>query len=194
MHAFNSVRRDNVLQTCLDRTPEIAKLSFLANSEHSSVIASGHQITSSTGVQQGDKIGPLPFALAVNQIANGVESELIIRYLDDATTGGSRQSVLSDVQRCITAHRRIGLVADPKITEKINVGLAFWNFSRVVNSFNDLLPQVKVTELTKMELLWSPILNDATRSCIAKKLPEFKRMNDRILLLDGHPGFFLLPV
>ena len=46
MNAFNSVRRDHVLQTCLDRTPEIAKLSFLAYSKPSSVIASGHSITS----------------------------------------------------------------------------------------------------------------------------------------------------
>ena len=56
MNAFNSVRRDYVLQTCLDRTPEIAKLSFHAYIKPSSVIASGHSITSSTGVQQGDPI------------------------------------------------------------------------------------------------------------------------------------------
>ena len=34
--------------------------------------------------------------------------------------------------------------------------------------------------------------NDAMRCCIVKKLSEYKRMNDRILLLDGHPGLFLL--
>ena len=66
MNAFNSVRRDHVLQTCLDRTPEIDKLSFLVYSKPSSDIASGHSITSSTGVQQGDPIGPLLFALAVD--------------------------------------------------------------------------------------------------------------------------------
>ena len=43
-----------------------------------------------------------------------------------------------------------------------------------------------------MELLGSPILNDATMCCIVKKFSEYKRMNDRILLLDGHPGLFLL--
>ena len=46
MNTFNSDRRDHVLQTCLDRTPEIAKLSFLAYSKPSSVIASGHSIIS----------------------------------------------------------------------------------------------------------------------------------------------------
>ena len=252
MNAFNSVRRDHVLQTCLDRTPEIAKLSFLAYCKPSSVIASGHSITSSTGVQQGDPIGPLLFALAVDQISSGVDSELnvwylddatiggspesvlsdvrrcitglkriglivnpkkteiinvglaagkfsrvvnsfneLLWYLDDATIGGSPESVLSDVQRCITGLKRIGLIVNPKKTEIINVGLAAGKFSRVVNSFNELLPEIKVTELNKIELLGSPILADATRCCIVKKLSEYKRKNDRIILLDGHPGLFL---
>ena len=43
-----------------------------------------------------------------------------------------------------------------------------------------------------MELLGTPILADATICCIVKKMSEHKRMNDRILLLDGHPGLFLL--
>ena len=42
-----------------------------------------------------------------------------------------------------------------------------------------------------MELLGSPILADATRCCIVMKLSEYKRMKDRILLLDGHPGLLL---
>ena len=139
MNAFNSVRRDHVLQTCLDRTPDIAKHSFLAYSKPKSVIASGHSITSSTGVQQGDPIGPLLFALAVDQIASGVDSQLNVWYLDDATIGGSPESVLRDVQRCITGLKRIGLIVNPKMTEIINIGLAAGKFFRVVNCFNELL-------------------------------------------------------
>ena len=138
------------------RGPKVGdcKLSIHAYSKPSSVISSGHSITSSTGVQQGDPIIPLLFALAVDQIACGVESELHVWYLDDATIGGSTQSVLSDVQRCITGLRRIGLTVSPKKTEIIYVGLAAGKFSRIVNSFNELLPEIKVTELTKMELQW----------------------------------------
>ena len=165
MNALNSVRRDHVLQTCMDRTPEIAKLSFLAYSKLSSVNASGHSISSSTGVQQGDPIGPLLYALAVDQIASGVEPELSVWYLDDATIGGSPESVLSDVQRCINGLKRIGLIVNPKKTEIINIGLAAGKFSCVVNSFNEMLPEIKVTELTKIELLGSPILADAMLYC-----------------------------
>ena len=124
MNAFNSVRRDHILQTCLDRTPEIANLFFIAYSKPSSVIASGHSMTSSTGVQQGDPISHLLFSLAVDQIACGVESEMNVWYFDDATIGGSPESVLSDVQRCITGLKRMGLKVNPKKTEIINVGFA----------------------------------------------------------------------
>ena len=37
-NVFNSVRRNKILQTCLDRTPEIAKLAFFAYYKSSSVI------------------------------------------------------------------------------------------------------------------------------------------------------------
>ena len=159
MNAFSSVRRDHVLQTCQDCTSEIAILFFIAYSTPSSAIASGNSITSSTGVKQAVYIGPLLLALAVDQIVNGVESKLSVWYLDNATIGGSPESVLSDVQRYIIGLKRMGHV-NPKKTEITNVGLAAGNFSYVVSSFNELLPQVKVIELTQMELLGSPILND----------------------------------
>ena len=72
------------------------------------------------------------------------------------------------------------------------MGLFAGNFSRVGDSFNILLPEFKVAELSKIELLGSSILNDATRGCIMKKLSEHARMSDRILLLDGHSGLFQL--
>ena len=66
------------------------------------------------------------------------------------------------------------------------------NFSHVVSSFSILLRELKVKEHTKMELLGSPIQNDATSPCIMKTLSEHRRMSDRILLLDGHPDLFQL--
>ena len=78
MNAFNSLRRDHILQTCLDRTSEVAKLALLAYRKFSSVIASGLTIASSSGVQQGALIDPLLIALAVDQSASGVQSELSV--------------------------------------------------------------------------------------------------------------------
>ena len=73
------------------------------------------------------------------------------------------------------------------------LALPSWMMQQEAASYiNILLPELKVTEFTKMKLLSSPIMNDAARGCIMKKLSEYKRMSDRILLLDDHPGLFLL--
>ena len=66
------------------------------------VIASGYAIASSSGALQGNLIGPVLLALAVDQITIGVESELNAWYHDDAAIGGSHKSVLCDVQKLIT--------------------------------------------------------------------------------------------
>ena len=137
-NAFDSDRRDIVLDACLDRTLEIDKLAFIAYSKSSSVIASGYSIASSSGVQQGDPIGPHLFTLAVDQIASGVQSGKNVWYLDDSTIGGSTESDLSDVMRCITELKRIGLEVNTKKAEIINVGLADGDYSRVVDSFSIL--------------------------------------------------------
>ena len=63
----------------------------------------------------------------------------------------------------------LGLEVNPKKTEIINVGLAAERLSRVVDSFNILLPEFKVTVLTKMELHGSTIRNDGKRGHIMKK-------------------------
>ena len=95
--------------------------SSTANRRQSLLLVS---LTSSRGVQQGDPFDHLLFALAVDQIASGMESELNVWYPDDATISGSRESVLNDVQRCITGLMQIGLKVNPYKTEIINVGLA----------------------------------------------------------------------
>ena len=70
------MRRDHILRVCLSRTPRVARLAHLAYFKDSIVLASGHAIQSSSGVQQGDPLGPLLFALAVDETARSVSTEL----------------------------------------------------------------------------------------------------------------------
>ena len=56
-NAFNSVRRDHVLEVCKLRCPLIYNLVFLSYGSPSTLIAGDHIITSSIGVQQGDPLG-----------------------------------------------------------------------------------------------------------------------------------------
>ena len=52
---------------------------------------------SETSIQQGDPIGPVIFALLVDEAARGVHSEFKVWYLDDTTLGDSRERVHNDL-------------------------------------------------------------------------------------------------
>lgn len=87
-NAFNSVRRDVVLRCMKESCPEVYAMTYQAYSAHTPLLIAGQRVLSSAGVQQGDPIGPIAFALAVNSCAQSLKSPLNVWYLDDATIGG----------------------------------------------------------------------------------------------------------
>ena len=56
----------------LPTAPPIARLAHLAYSSPSTVLASGHPICSATGIQQAEPLGPVLFAMAVDEVASSV--------------------------------------------------------------------------------------------------------------------------
>ena len=65
-NAFNSVRRDVVLGEIGNRCPDIFPLVRQAYGTSSPLYFGDELIESCTGVQQGDPLGPLAFALAID--------------------------------------------------------------------------------------------------------------------------------
>ena len=64
----------------------------------SSVLAFGDKtVASSSGVQQGDPLGPLLFCLAIQPILDFLSSPLKVGYLNDVTLGGPELTVEADV-------------------------------------------------------------------------------------------------
>ena len=82
---------------------------------------SGNPLESGAGVQQGDPLVPLLFALGVEDISKSITSFLNVWYLDDATIGGQPDSVLQDRIRIIPASARVGLNLNPTKCEQMNV-------------------------------------------------------------------------
>ena len=68
-NAFNAVRRDHLLEVCHHRAPSVYNLARLAYQQQSELFCKDQIISSVSGVQQGDLIGPLLFALAVNRLS-----------------------------------------------------------------------------------------------------------------------------
>ena len=82
---------------------------------------SGHSICSATGIQQGDPLVPDLFAMAVDEVASSLSSEINVWHLDNATLDGSAESVFADVRTCVTELKKIGLEVNSSKCEVINM-------------------------------------------------------------------------
>jgi len=92
-NAFNSIRRDTVLQAAQTHLPEIYPFICDCYSSKTSLFHGDFCLDSATGVQQGDPLGPALFALAIHRVTSEVKSDLNAWYLDDGCIGGDPQTV-----------------------------------------------------------------------------------------------------
>ena len=72
-----------------------------------------HRIASQSGVQQGDPLGSLRFALAIDSIIRNIDTPFNAWYLDDGTIAGPAQVVTENLCRLIPSFAQIGLVLNP---------------------------------------------------------------------------------
>ena len=122
-------------------------------------------ILSETGVQQGDPLGPVLFALAAEEIARSVRSPINNWYLDDDTISGTVEGVCEDRRWIIPMLSDIGLEVNPTKSEVSNVSCD--NFQSVLLAIESALPKVTVTE-------------------------RLSTMSSRLESIEANPAFFLL--
>ena len=147
-------------------------------------------ILSETGVQQGDPLGPILFALAVDEIARSVRSPINIWYLDDATIGCPVESVCEDLRRIIPMLSDIGLEVNPSMSEVSNVSCA--NTQSVLLAIESALPGVTVTQREDISILGAPIDMNGCRTGVLKAVERLSIMSSLLESIDAHPAFFLL--
>ena len=87
-NAFNSLRRDIMLNAVYKTIPEIYPFVLQAYSA-TTVLRFGHLLlTSEMGTQQGDPLGLLLFSLQLQPVLQTLTSEFKIGFLNDVTLGG----------------------------------------------------------------------------------------------------------
>ena len=117
-NAFNSIRRDRMLEAVHHLAPSIYSFVHSVYSS-SSLFWSDKIILSSEGVQQGDPLGPLLFCLTIHHMCSRLKSELCIFYLDDGTLGGLLSDVLHDVEMIKKEAGIVGLELNPQKSEVV---------------------------------------------------------------------------
>ena len=112
VNAFNTVHRATVLREVRLRLPAMAPWAEWCYSHHTKLLFQGEALTSEAGVQQGDPLGPLLFALALQPslcAAGRSQLDLCFAYLDDVCLAGDYTAVSAALGRLVNAARQVGL-------------------------------------------------------------------------------------
>ena len=101
-NAFNTISREALLNEVAVVAPDLFAWASTCYAQHSFLFAQGHVLSSEQGVQQGDPLGPLFFALTWQRVVRTLPEGLSINswYLDDGHLVGD-PSTLDAALRCI---------------------------------------------------------------------------------------------
>ena len=122
-NAFNSLRRDCMLEAVAKDMPEIYRFAHASYSCGSVLKFGTHVIMSEEGPQQGDPLGPMLFCLTIHPLLMSLKSELRIGFLDDVTLGGPEKVVSEDITVVESEAAKLGLQLNKlkcEITSRVN--------------------------------------------------------------------------
>ena len=186
-NAFNSVRRDKMLNAVLDLAPELFHFVHSVYSSPSNLYWGDKIIHSEEGVQQGDPLGPLLFCLTIFRIQERLESELPLLYLDDITLGGSLDQIKHDLRVIEEESSALGLDLNPEKSEII------CSDPQTITSLLSLIPGAIQVAPSAATLLGSSVGDMfSVSSTISEKTHMLKTMGERLHHLSSHDAILLL--
>ena len=175
-----------MLEAVARTIPQIYAFCRNAYTCQSSIMFLNHEITSSTGAQQGDPLSSLLFSLTIQPILERLSSELNVGYLDDLTIGGTIGDVCADIEFIHTEARHIGLDLNTSKCEVITSQHIDLTLYPVLNGFI----QVDARDAC---LLGSPLMADrCLDDKLGEKCRELELMVTRIAQIDSHYALTIL--
>ncbi|KAL0208312.1 hypothetical protein P9112_010899 [Eukaryota sp. TZLM1-RC] len=112
-NAFNSVKREAIFEIIKSDFPELSSFFYHFYGKESDLIFNSFGLKSSSGVKQGDPLGPLLFCLAIHKTLNIIKQKYpsikIVAYMDDISLIGSFDLLKLVAQEIADSYENIGL-------------------------------------------------------------------------------------
>ena len=186
-NAFNTLRRDRMIDAVQQSTPEMFSFIDSAYASPSHLFCGDNILQSAEGVQQGDPLGPLLFCITTQQLILNLRSEFRVFYLDDGTLGGPVDVALSDLHQIEKGAAELGLQLNRKKCEVI------CDDESTCNAMLSAVPGLQVVGCSQATFLGSPIGDSSSiDECIHDKTMKLELMGERLHLLSSHDSLLLL--
>ena len=125
-NAFNCVHRDTVLDETTNRFPALARWVTWCYRQHTRLQFGARALESCSGVQQGDPLGPLLFAAALQPLASqlhqGRTLDIAMHFLDDGVLAGDIAAVSAALTLVQQQASAIGLQLNLRKCEVVALG------------------------------------------------------------------------
>ena len=188
-NAFNTVRRDHILETIADKAPEVLNFVKFCYENHSFLLYGDHVIVSAEGFQQGDPLATFSFCLAIHPLILKINSYFKCGYLDDVSFGDKWQTALDDLKMIQHEAAQIGLLLNEKKCEVT----AFGNESpSIYSAFKKEFPSIQCVDPDDTALLGAGLGQKAIRTELANKLEGIRTLIKRTEKLSCQAAFFLI--
>ncbi|KAL0222203.1 hypothetical protein RCL1_002057 [Eukaryota sp. TZLM3-RCL] len=196
-NAFNSVRRSAIFDALFNSFPHLVPFFYRSYGSSASIAFNEHTLFSSSGVRQGDALGPFLFCLTIHPVLVTLQSLFpnikIIAYMDDISLIGTINDLGAAAAFAFQEFNKIGLSLNTK--NCLMIGHTSCNF--LIDS--QLLTFVNYSS-EAFRFLGCFLTNKTNKTSIAalltQKLESINSALDEIAQIDiqNHLKFFILKI